>query len=93
VIAHGMLTMGLAISTVLDAVDDPTAVRSYRTRFTKPVPVPALEATTVTVAAKVRAIDLEAGTVELDISAENAGNRVLGRAQATLALASSQATS
>jgi acyl dehydratase len=70
VIAHGMLTMGLAISTVLDAVDDPTAVRSYRTRFTKPVPVPAL-----------------------DISAENAGNRVLGRAQATLALASSQATS
>lgn len=40
-IAHGMLTMGVAVTGLLDAIADPTAVRAYTTRFTNPIPVPA----------------------------------------------------
>jgi acyl dehydratase len=40
VIAQGMLTMGTALRVVTDWVGDPAAVRSYTTRFTRPVLVP-----------------------------------------------------
>ncbi|MBK0332109.1 MaoC family dehydratase N-terminal domain-containing protein [Brachybacterium sp. MASK1Z-5] len=87
VIAHGMLTMGTAMSAVLDVVGDPTAVRACATRFTKPVEVPALESTTLSVVVTVRGVDAEAGTAELDVTAEAGGAKVLGRARATVALA------
>jgi acyl dehydratase len=86
VIAHGMLTMGTAMSAVLDVVGDPAAVRACSTRFTKPVPVPALGSTALSVVVTVRAVDAGAGTAELDIAAEAAGAKVLGRARATIAL-------
>ncbi|MCG7308215.1 MaoC/PaaZ C-terminal domain-containing protein [Brachybacterium sp. ACRRE] len=87
VIAHGMLTMGTAMSAVLDVVGDPTAVRACATRFTRPVEVPALESTTLSVVVTVRGVDAEAGTAELDVTAEAGGAKVLGRARATVALA------
>ena len=40
VIAHGMLTMGLAIEVVTDWLDDPSRLLSYGCRFTRPVVVP-----------------------------------------------------
>lgn len=40
VLAHGMLTMGSALRVVTDWVPDPSAVRRYFARFTKPVFVP-----------------------------------------------------
>jgi len=40
VIAHGMLTMGLAIQVVTDWIDDPSALIDYGCRFTRPVVVP-----------------------------------------------------
>ena len=40
VIAHGMLTMGLAIQVVTDWLDDPSRLLSYGCRFTRPVVVP-----------------------------------------------------
>lgn len=40
VIAHGMLTMGLAIQVVTDWIDDPSALVDYGCRFTRPVVVP-----------------------------------------------------
>lgn len=40
VIAHGMLTMGLAIQVVTDWLDDPRRLLSYGCRFTRPVVVP-----------------------------------------------------
>lgn len=40
VIAHGMLTMGLAGRVVTDWVGDPGALLSYQVRFSKPVVVP-----------------------------------------------------
>jgi len=40
VIAHGMLTMGLAVQVVTDWIDDPSALIDYGCRFTRPVVVP-----------------------------------------------------
>ena len=86
VIAHGMLTMGTAITGLLDALPDPAAVRGYTTRFTNPVPVPATGSVTLEVVAVVGAIDEERRTARVDLTAEVDGTKVLGRARATLAL-------
>ena len=40
VVAHGMLTMGLAIRAVTEWAGGPGAVAEYRVRFRRPVPVP-----------------------------------------------------
>ena len=41
VLAHGMLTMGLAVQTVVDFIGDAGKVVDYQVRFTKPVLVDA----------------------------------------------------
>src|SRR4051795_1804065 len=86
VIAHGMFTMALAARVVTDWAVDPGRVRQYGVRFTRPVPVPdddqgALLEVTGKVAAK-----LDDGTVRVDLVATHAGAKVLGRAQAVVAL-------
>lgn len=86
VIAHGMLTMGTAINGVVEAVGDPTAVRSYSVRFTSPIEVPATGEVTLEVIAVVGAIDEEAGTARIDLTAQVGETKVLGRARATIAL-------
>ena len=43
VIAHGMLTMALAVGPITQWAGNPGAVIDYRTRFTKPVVVPDAE--------------------------------------------------
>lgn len=86
VIAHGMLTMGTAITGLLEAIADPTAVRAYTTRFTNPIPVPATGTALLEVVAVVGALDAEAGTARVDLTAEVEGTKVLGRARATIAL-------
>src|SRR5699024_12514672 len=86
VIAHGMLTMGTAITCLLDALPDPSAVLGYTTRFTNPVPVPATGSVTLEVVAVVGAIDEEGRNARVDLTAEVDGGKVLGRAGATRAL-------
>lgn len=89
VIAHGMLTMGTAISAVTEWTGDPAAVIEYGTRFTRPVPVPALGEATIAVTAKVGAIDADAGTARIDLAVTLDGQAVLGRARATVRLPAS----
>ena len=86
VIAHGMLTMGLAGSVVADWAGDPCAVVSYGTRFTAPVVVPAAAPAVVEVAGRVVARDEDARTVEVDLAVTHAGAKVLGRARAVVRL-------
>lgn len=86
VIAHGMLTMGVAITGLLEAVGDPTLVTAYSTRFTGMVPVPATGEVSLEFVATVGAIDEAARTARVDLTAELDGTKVLGRARATLAL-------
>jgi acyl dehydratase len=86
VIAHGMFTMGTAVTLVADWAGDPGAVVEYGTRFTRPVPVPDPGVALVEVEGVVGAIDTEARTVRVDLTVTYDGARVLGKAQATVRL-------
>ncbi|MGY5765871.1 MaoC/PaaZ C-terminal domain-containing protein [Brachybacterium sp. DNPG3] len=86
VIAHGMLTMGIAVTGLLDELGDPTLVREYSTRFTNPIPVPATGEAILEAVAVVGAVDEAAGTARVDITATVDGTKVLGRARAVIAL-------
>lgn len=86
VLAHGMLTMGTAVQVVVNWVGDAGKVIDYGVRFTKPVFVAANEGAIVTVVAKIGAIDLEAGTVRVDITCVCNEVAVLGKAQAVVKL-------
>jgi len=85
VIAHGMLTMALAAQFVADWAGDPAAVRSFSTRFTRPVVVPDDdEGATIALGATVKAVD-DDGTVTLAVTATGPeGKGVLGKAVAVL---------
>src|SRR3954463_1729379 len=60
VLAHGLLTMGLAVQPVVDWVGDAARVTDYQVRFTRPVLVDQQTGAVVSVVAKVGAIEAEA---------------------------------
>lgn len=87
VVAHGMLTMATALRVVTDWAGDPTAVRSYFVRFTKPVVVPDDDlGAEVVCSGTVTAV--EGGLVTVSLEAVCAGEKVLGAARAEIALPS-----
>ena len=81
VLAHGMLTMGLAVQTVVDFVGDSGKIVDYQVRFTKPVLVDAKTGAMVEVSAKVIEIDEDSKTARIDLTAVCAELTVLGKAQ------------
>ncbi len=85
VLAHGMLTMGLAVQPVIDRFGA-AAIREYGVRFTKPVPVPPDGGVVLDVTAKIGKVDEEAGTLRVDLSASVDGTVVLGRAQVVVGI-------
>ena len=85
VLAHGMLTMGLAVQPVVDRFGTP-AIRDYQVRFTRPVPVPPEGDVVLEVEAKVARVDEAAGEARIDLTARVGGVTVLGRAQVLLGL-------
>lgn len=86
VLAHGMLTMGLAVQTVVDFVGDSGKILDYQVRFTKPVLVDARTGATVEVSAKVSEIDEDSKTARIDLTAVCAELTVLGKAQVRVAI-------
>lgn len=86
VLAHGMLTMGLAVQPVVDWVGDPGLVTGYQVKFTRPVLVDPTQGADVNVVAKVGAIDGEAGTARVDLTVTYNDETVLGKAQVLVAL-------
>jgi len=85
VLAHGMLTMGLAVQPVVEWLGgDSGRVLDYQVRFTRPVLVDPTEGATVTVVAKVGVVD-DAGA-RIDLTVTFNGETVLGKAQARVAL-------
>jgi acyl dehydratase len=86
VIAHGMLTMGLAGRIVTGWTGDPGAVVEYGVRFGRPVPVPDDdEGALVEVTGKVTKV-LEDGTFKVNVTASFEGKSVLGGASARVRL-------
>lgn len=96
VIAHGMLTLGVAGAAVSDWAGDPAAVTSLETRFTRQVPVPDPGTATVTVVGTAGALapdDVASGggtggevRVDLKVTGPD-GATVLAKSRATVRLA------
>lgn len=68
VLAHGMLTMGIASSVVVAALSPETRILDYGVRFTKPVVVDPVEGADVTVVATVGAVDEEVARIDLKVT-------------------------
>jgi len=79
VLAHGMLTMGLAVGTIEPWLGDTGRILEYGVRFTKPVVVDPETGADVTVVAKVGAVDEASARIDLTVSFE--GATVLVKAQ------------
>lgn len=87
VIAHGMFTMASAGRIVTDWVGDPGKVREYEVKFTRPVVVADDElGAEVELTAVVGALDPQAKTARVDITAKFQGQTVLGKARMLVAL-------
>jgi acyl dehydratase len=86
VIAHGMLTAGIAARAVTGWVGDPGAVVDYQVRFSRPVVVPDDGAgAELTVRGRVAAVG-EDGRVRVDLTVTSGGEKVLSLARAFVAL-------
>ncbi len=86
VLAHGMLTMGAAVQSVVDVLGDSGKVIDYQVRFTKPVLVDAAKGATLVVNATVVEIDETAKIARIDLSASCDGVVVLGKAQVRVSI-------
>lgn len=84
VLAHGMLTMGFAVQPVIEWVGERGWVSDYQTRFTRPVVVDPVEGASVTVVAKIGAVD--EGGLRVDLTVTYADATVLGKAQVRVTL-------
>jgi acyl dehydratase len=85
VLAHGMLTMGLAVQPVVDWLGgDSGRISDYQVRFTRPVPVDAEAGAEVTVVAKVGVLDDAGARIDLTVTFD--GQTVLGKAQVRVLL-------
>jgi acyl dehydratase len=86
VLAHGMLTMGIAVQVVADWIGDAGKIVDYGVRFTKPVFVDAKDGAVVVITGKVGNIDAETNQVRIDLSVVFNETSVLGKAQAVVRL-------
>ena len=86
VIAHGMLTAGIAVRAVTSWVGDPGAVVEYQVRFSRPVVVPDDgTGAELTVRGRVAAVG-DDGRVRVDLTVTSGGEKVLSLARAFVAL-------
>jgi len=88
VLAHGMLTMGVAVQSTVRWIGDPGRILDYQTRFTRPVVVDPDSGATISVAGKVAQVDDESGTARVDLTVTYNGETVLGKAQVQVRLVS-----
>ncbi|MET0974226.1 MAG: MaoC family dehydratase [Leifsonia sp.] len=86
VLAHGMLTMGLAVQPVVDWAGDPARIVDYQVRFTRPVLVDPQIGAVVNVLAKVGTIDADASVARIDLTVTFNNETVLGKAQVRVRL-------
>jgi acyl dehydratase len=80
VLAHGMLTMGVAVQPVVEWLNgDSGRISDYQVRFTRPVWVLPDAGAEITVTAKVGAVDDQGARIDLTVTFN--GETVLGKAQ------------
>ncbi|QEW04052.1 MaoC/PaaZ C-terminal domain-containing protein [Microbacterium lushaniae] len=79
VLAHGMLTMGIAVGAIAEWLGDPGRILEYGVRFTRPVVVHPDNGADLHIVAKVGAVDED--VVRIDLTVTHAETTVLGKAQ------------
>lgn len=79
VLAHGMLTMGLAVETLVPWLGDTGRILEYGAKFTRPVVVDPETGVDLTIVAKVGAVEDDAVRIDLTVTAGETS--VLGKAQ------------
>ena len=88
VLAHGMLTMGIAIQPLVDWCGNAYVLQSYQVRFTKPVVVDAVEGASLSVrviVGSIEGIDDQPPRIRCDLEVTSQpGEKVLGKAQAVI---------
>ena len=87
VLAHGMLTMGLAVQPVSNWVGDPARIVDYQVRFPRPVLVDGQTGADVTVSAAVGALEEDTQIARIDLTVKFNDETVLGKAQVRVNLA------
>lgn len=91
VLAHGMLTMGIAVQPVVEWLGTRGAIVDYQVRFTRPVPVDPSDGAIITVVAKVGVVDTDGARIDLTVTTgadKETATTVLGKAQVRVTLAS-----
>ena len=86
VIAHGMFTMGAAVTLVSDWVGDAGRIVEYGVRFTNMVVVPYDTGADIEVSGVVKAVEAESRRVTVELTATSGGQKILGRALAVAQL-------
>ena len=89
VLAHGMLTMGVAVQPVVEWLGDPGRVLGYQVKFTRPVLVDPVDGAEIAVLAKVGAVTAEEQSARIDLTVTFNGDTVLGKAQVLVSFATS----
>ncbi|WP_282837386.1 MaoC/PaaZ C-terminal domain-containing protein [Microbacterium flavum] len=84
VLAHGMLTMGIAVESIVPWLGDSGRILEYGVRFTRPVVVDAEGGAKLQVVATIGAVSEAEARVDLTVTA--AGVTVLGKAQVRVRL-------
>ncbi|WP_066521715.1 MaoC/PaaZ C-terminal domain-containing protein [Curtobacterium ammoniigenes] len=85
VLAHGMLTMGIAVQPVVDWLEDRGWVVEYGVRFTRPVVVDPVDGAVISVVATVGQVDESGVPSRIDLTVRAAAQTVLGKAQVRVA--------
>ncbi|MFR9766971.1 fused (3R)-hydroxyacyl-ACP dehydratase subunits HadA/HadB [Nocardia sp. SC052] len=86
VVAHGMLTMGLAGDYLTSWLGDPTAIQKFSVRFSGFVPVAADAAGTVEFTGRIKSLDAAARTATILLGGSSEGRKLFGRALAEVRL-------
>ena len=87
VLAHGMLTMGVAVQPLIAWLGGDGSVVDYQVRFTRPVPVDPESGADVVITSTVGALEAETNIARVDLRVTFNDETVLGKAQVRVAFA------
>lgn len=87
VLAHGMLTMGVAVQPLIAWLGVDGSVVDYQVRFTRPVPVDPESGADVVITSTVGALEPETNIARVDLRVTFNDETVLGKAQVRVAFA------